>query len=322
MAHLFGPGWLVVGLAAGSAHLVVDHFDPPRSIPFLAEQGVTQGAAGTAFHQAYLAAQRAHSSTPLFPRIRAFPGGGAPKSPQLHANLVAEFGGAGIVSGYGLTEFPVISITSPTDPSEKLARFEGRLHPDVEVRVVGTDGHIQDTSEPGEIRVRGPQVCKGYVDASLNEAAFDRDGFFRTGDLGFVDEEGYVAITGRLKDVIVRLGENISAKEVEDLLQQHSKVDDVSVIGLPDARLGERVCAVVQTRDPAAPLGFDEMLDFLSAHKLMKQKLPEQLEIIEQIPRNPSGKVLKDALRDAFSHARHTPGVGTHPETHRTEDVR
>lgn len=301
VAHLFGPGWLIGGLAAGCAHLVVEQFDPPRTVPFLAKHGVTQGAAGTAFHQSYLAAQRSQPSTPLFERIRAFPGGGAPKSPQLHYDLVEELGGAGIVSGYGMTECPVVSIASPTDPSEKLARFEGRVNPDVEIRVVRGDGSLAGPSEEGELRVRGPQLCKGYVDAVLNADAFDGDGFFRTGDLGFVDSDGFVAITGRLKDVIIRMGENISAKEVEDVLYQHPKVADVAVIGLPDPRLGERVCAVVQPQNGATPLGFDEMVEFLLTQKLMKQKFPEQLESVDTVPRNPSGKILKNELRERFA---------------------
>jgi acyl-CoA synthetase (AMP-forming)/AMP-acid ligase II len=301
VAHLFGPGWLIAALAAGCTHLVVEQFDPLRTIPFLAEQGVTQGAAGTAFHQAYLTAQRTQPEAPLFPRIRAFPGGGAPKPEQLHYDLVEEMGGVGIVSGYGMTECPAISMASPTDPSEKLARFEGRLNPGVEVRVVGADGSIKGPSEAGEIRVRAPQLFKGYVDPALDADAFDEEGFFRTGDLGFVDADDHIAITGRLKDVIIRMGENVSAKEVEDVLHDHPKVADVAVIGLPDARLGERVCAVVESRDPAEPLSFDEMVTFLLSQRLMKQKFPEQLEIVDRVPRNPSGKILKTELKERFA---------------------
>jgi acyl-CoA synthetase (AMP-forming)/AMP-acid ligase II len=301
VAHVFGPGWLIAGLAAGSAHLVVEQFDPPRTIPFLAEQGVTQGAAGTVFHQAYLAAQRARPETPLFPRIRAFPGGGAPKSAKLHEDLIAEMGGVGIVSGYGMTECPTVSMASPTDASEKLARFEGRVAPGVEVRVVGLGGDEKGPGEEGELRVRGPQLFKGYVDSSLDAEAFDEEGFFRTGDLGFLDPEGYVAITGRTKDVIIRMGENISAKEVEDLLYPHPEIADVAVIGLPDPRLGERVCAVVVCRDASKPVRFDELVEFLLEEKLMKQKIPEQLEIVDHIPRNPSGKILKNELRERFA---------------------
>jgi non-ribosomal peptide synthetase component E (peptide arylation enzyme) len=126
-------------------------------------------------------------------------------------------GGAGIVSGYGLTECPVLAMGSPNDPDEKLAHTEGRANPsELEIRVVKLDGTRAGPGEEGEIRARGPQQCKGYLDSSLDAAAFDEDGFFRTGDLGTLDADGYVTITGRLKDVIIRKGENISAKEVED----------------------------------------------------------------------------------------------------------
>ncbi len=304
VAHVFGPGWLIAGLSAGSAHLVVEQFDPPRTIPFLAKHGVTQAAAGTAFHQAYLAAQRAHPDARLFPDVRAFPGGGAPKPERLHFDLIEEMGGVGIVSGYGMTECPTVSMGSPTDPTDSLARFEGRVVPGVEVRVVGLDGRVRGPNTEGELHVRAPQLFQGYVDASLDAEAFDEEGFFRTGDLGFIDEGGHVAITGRLKEVIIRKGENISAKEIEDLLHDHPEVADVAVIGIPDASVGERVCAIVERTDSERPFTFDEMFEFLLAQQLMMQKIPERLEIVDRIPRNPAGKVRKNELRERFAASR------------------
>jgi acyl-CoA synthetase (AMP-forming)/AMP-acid ligase II len=143
-------------------------------------------------------------------------------------------------------------------------------------------------------------MMKGYLDASLDADAFDDEGYFRTGDLGRLDERGNIIITGRLKDVIIRKGENVSAKEVEDFLYLHPKVADVAVIGLPDPDSGERVCAVVQTAEGEEPITFEEMVEHLRGLGLMNQKLPEQLEFIEVIPRNPSGKVLKHVLRDQY----------------------
>jgi acyl-CoA synthetase (AMP-forming)/AMP-acid ligase II len=136
----------------------------------------------------------------------------------------------------------------------------------------------------------------GYVDSELDAHAFDADGYFRTGDLGTVDADGFVRITGRLKDIIIRKGENISAKEIEDLLFTHPGVADVAVIGLPDAERGERVCAVVVAADGENPLGFGEMVEFLRGGGLMVQKLPEQLEVLGVLPRNPTGKVIKRDL--------------------------
>ncbi len=299
--HVGGIGWLIAGLMAGFGHVLVSTFDPERSVPLLSRHGVTQAGAGTAFHQAYLAAQRARPGRPLFPHVRAFPGGGAPKPPQLHYDLKNELGGAGIVSGYGLTECPIIAMNSIQDPDVKLAHTEGRPNPpEAEIRVVRSDGRLAGPCEEGELRIRGPQLCRGYVDSALDAEAFDEDGFFRTGDLGQLDEDGFVVITGRLKDVIIRKGENISAKEVEDLLYSHPKVADVAVIGLPDPALGERCCAVVACQNPDAPLGFDEMAAFLKGRGLMIQKIPEQLECVEAIPRNAAGKILKKELRERY----------------------
>ena len=299
LTHVGGVGWLIAGLLAGVSHVVVAIFDPVHAIPLLARHGVTQAGAGTAFHQAYLAAQRERPAAPLFPRVRAFPGGGAPKPPQLHYDLKNELGGAGIVSGYGLTECPIIAMNSIRDADEKLANTEGRVNPpETEIHVVRPDGTPAAPGEEGELRVRGSQLFRGYLDASLDAAAFDADGFFRTGDLGRLDADGYLVVTGRTKDVIIRKGENISAKEVEDLLYTHPKVADVAVIGLPDPAQGERCCAVVTCRGDV--LDFAEMVAFLKGQGLMRQKIPEQLEVVAEVPRNAAGKIQKQLLRERF----------------------
>ena len=142
---------------------------------------------------------------------------------------------------------------------------------------------------------------KGYLDSSLDADAFDADGYFRTGDLGRFDDEGNVIITGRLKDIIIRKGENISAKELEDMLFRHPAIADVAVIGLPDAASGERACAVVQTAPGADPITFEAMVDYLRTEGLMVQKLPEQIEHVDVIPRNPAGKILKQDLRARYA---------------------
>ncbi len=301
ITHVGGLCWVFVSLLSGASILLIEVFDPERSIDFLATEGVTMAGAGTAFHLAYLEAQRQRGGAPIFPHVRCFPGGGAPKPPQLHYDLKREIGGAGIPSGYGLTECPIISNASPDDPDEKLAHTEGRPSPDeARVRVVDLQGRECGPAEEGEIRALAPQCCRGYLDESLNEDAFDEQGWFRTGDLGYLDADGYLVITGRLKDVIIRKGENISAKEIEDLLYQHPKVGDVAVIGLPDPQTGERACAVVAPKTAADPLSFDEMRDWLREHELMIQKTPEQLEIVDEVPRNPSGKIQKKDLRERF----------------------
>ena len=209
--------------------------------------------------------------------------------------------GCGVLSGYGLTESPVLTMARPEDSDEDLANTEGRPLPGVELELVSADGRVCAPGEEGEVRARAGQLMKGYVDAALDSEAFDEEGYFRTGDLGRLNERGMLTITGRLKDVIIRKGENVSAKEVEDLLYPHPKVGDVAVIGLPDPASGERVCAVVQTAEGSAPLAFREMVDFLCDQGLMRQKLPEQLELVDVLPRNPAGKVMKHELRDRYA---------------------
>jgi len=239
---------------------------------------------------------------PLFANVRTFPGGGAPKPPQLHHDIKREMGGAGIVSGYGLTECPIIAMNGVYDPNEKLAHTEGRANPtEMRIKIVRSDGSEAAAGEEGEVRALGPQLCKGYLDSTLDDDAFDEEGFFRTGDLGNLDADGFLTITGRLKDVIIRKGENISAKEVEDLLHQHPEIAEAAVIGLPDPRTGERCCAVLAFREGAQPLGFDDMVAFLLDQGLSKRKLPEQLEVVAALPRNATGKVLKHELRKQYA---------------------
>ena len=145
-------------------------------------------------------------------------------------------------------------------------------------------------------------VCKGYTDLVQNAEAFDEAGWFRTGDIGHMRPDGHLVLTGRLKDIIIRKGENISAKEIEDLLYTHPKVADVAVIGLPDPERGERVCAVVETHSGEEALSFDEMVAHLKGAGLMTQKVPEQLEILDALPRNATlNKVLKYKLREMYA---------------------
>ena len=297
--HIAGPIWLGSGLMVGLCHLIMSAFDPTTTVPFFAEQKVTIAGSGTMFHMAYLNAQREHPDEPLFPHARCYPGGGAPKPPQLHYDIKKEMGGAGILSGYGLTEAPILTMARADDPDDKLANTEGRPMPGVELKLVTLEGEVAGPGEEGEIRAKAPQVMKGYLDSSLDAEGFDDEGFFRTGDLGRLDD-GYVIITGRVKDIIIRKGENISAKEVEDLLFTHPKVGDVAVIGLPDASSGERACAVVVAKDGGA-LDMDEMRDFLKDNGLRMQAIPEQLEIVDALPRNPAGKVLKQDLKKQYA---------------------
>jgi acyl-CoA synthetase (AMP-forming)/AMP-acid ligase II len=297
VTHIGGVVWLLAALDSGCSNILCESFDPERTVEVLGREGVTLAGSGTYFHQSYLQQQR-RALEPIFPDVRAFPGGGAPKPPSLVTEIRSAFD-VPVLSGYGSTEAPIVTMASPADTDDELAHSEGKPTHGVEIRVIGADGRIVDPGGEGEIRVRAPQLMRGYLDPSLDLEAFDDDGFFRTGDLGRLDGSGNLVVTGRLKDIIVRKGENVSAKEVEDLLATHDKVADVAVIGLPDPDSGERVCAVVQLVD-GDTVSFDEMVVHLRERGLMTQKLPEQLEIVDSLPRNASGKVLKHVLRDEF----------------------
>jgi acyl-CoA synthetase (AMP-forming)/AMP-acid ligase II len=209
--------------------------------------------------------------------------------------------GVRIIHGYGMTEIPMISMGSPTDTDEQLIATEGAPVAGAEIRIVSADESVAEPGVEGEVRVRGPMVCKGYTDPEVTAQAFDSEGWFRTGDLGHLRPDGHLVLTGRLKDVIIRKGENISAREIEELIAAHPSVGDVAVIGLPDAERGERVCAVVELSPGADALTLEELAAFLANEGLMRQKIPEQLEVLDALPRNETlRKVLKYELRERF----------------------
>ena len=228
-------------------------------------------------------------------------GGGAAKPPEVHYEVRDEIGGRGVVHGYGMTEVPMIANGSPHDTDEQLANTDGKPVEGADVRIVTLDGRPAGPDEEGEVRVKGPMVFHGYTDPALDAEAFDEDGYFRTGDLGRLRADGHLNLTGRLKDVIVRKGENISAKEIEDLLYTHPEVVEVAVIGLPDPERGERVCAVVQLAEGSGGLELADVVSFCRQAGLMTQKIPEQLELRTDWPRAGTGKIVKKSLRDEYA---------------------
>jgi non-ribosomal peptide synthetase component E (peptide arylation enzyme) len=149
----------------------------------------------------------------------------------------------------------------------------------------------------GELRVKAPQVMQGYVDERLNEEAFDSEGWLRTGDLGNVDEDGNVYILGRSKDVVIRKGETLSAKAIEDDVVLHPRIVEVAVIGVPHLEYGEIACAVIVLRDPSVPLTLTDLTGFLAEQDVPKRRWPERLEVVATLPRSPAGKVQKGELR-------------------------
>jgi non-ribosomal peptide synthetase component E (peptide arylation enzyme) len=164
-----------------------------------------------------------------------------------------------------------------------------------ELRVVDDGGRALRDGDEGEIMVRGPSLFLGYADAGQTAAAFDAEGFFRTGDIG-VKRGDAVTLTGRKKDLIIRGGENLSPKEIEDVLHTHPAVREATAVSMPHARLGEGVCVYVIPNPGDAPT-LDELVAHCFAAGLARQKAPERLELVAELPRTPSGKVKKDVLR-------------------------
>ncbi|WP_435283292.1 class I adenylate-forming enzyme family protein [Streptomyces koelreuteriae] len=288
-AHIGGPDYTVMLLLYGFPAVLFEQFALPDALESYRRHGVTMAGGSTAFYSMFLTEQRKQPGTPVIPTLRLLAGGGAPKPPELYYAVISEMG-VQLTHGYGMTEVPMITMGAPDDTPELLATTEGRPPESMEIRIVN-----------GEVRLRGEAVCRGYLNTGQTAEAFDPDGFLRTGDLGHVTETGHLVLTGRLKDVIIRKGENISAQEIEDLLHRHPSVGDAAVIGLPDAARGELVCAVVEQPPGAELLTLDAVTAHLRTEGLSVHKLPERLEVVDALPRGETlRKVLKYKLRERY----------------------
>lgn len=216
--------------------------------------------------------------------------------------------GLRLCSGWGMSETLWSTCGGPDDPLQKRHGTDGRPVGDTRIEIRDKDlARTLDPGEVGEIVIRGSSIALGYYgSAELTQAAYTADGWFKTGDMGRLDAEGYLTLSGRSKDLVIRGGENVPVVEVEALLQQHPKVRAVAVVGVPDARLGERVCAVVEARQADNMPTLAELAAFLKDHQLTLQFIPEQLLVLPELPRTPVGKVMKQAVRDLAAQAAST----------------
>jgi cyclohexanecarboxylate-CoA ligase len=227
--------------------------------------------------------------------LRLFACGGADVSPAL-VRLATDQLEACVVRVYGSTEFPTLCSGRRADPLERRAESDGQVIGSAEARIVREDGSTADAGEVGELWARGAERFLGYLDPELTERATAPGAWFRTGDLATIDADGYIAISGRKKDIIIRGGENISSKEIEDLLLEHDSVREVAIVGMPDPVMVERACAFIVPREGERP-GLEELARFLIEQKIARQKLPERLELVDELPKTPSGKIKKFELR-------------------------
>lgn len=299
IAHIGGAAMLATALLTGMRLVLFEAFDPATTPLAIATHNPTFLGTATPFFVAYLEAQRAHGDRPLFPSLRGCLAGGAPVTAELGRQVREAFPVAGIANAWGMTEFPVATSPSLIAAPEVLDHTVGAPVPGVEVRVVDDGEGELPVGGEGELRLRGPQCFLGYADATLDADAFDEAGWLRTGDLGLIDVDGNVRVTGRTKDAIIRNAENISALEVENVLATHPAVADVAVIGIPDPRSGERVCAVV-VPSSAAGVSLESLVRHCHSRGLSRYKHPEHLVVVDTLPRNQFGKVIKRDLRVAF----------------------
>jgi acyl-CoA synthetase (AMP-forming)/AMP-acid ligase II len=288
-AHIAGPDYVLAMLVVGFPSVLLERFEPKAAVATYRQHGVTMAGGSTAFYQALLAVQREAPGEAILPTLRCLSGGGAAMPPAVFHAVRAELG-VPTLHGYAMTEVPMCMMGRWGDPDELLATTAGPPVRGLEIRI----------AEDGEIQLRGTVVSPGYTDPALQAAAFTDDGWFRTGDLGEL-RGGRLVVTGRIKDIIIRKGENISAVELEHLGATHPAVKDIAVIGLPDEERGELVCAVVEP-EPGQTIDLPTLVEHLAAAGIMRQKLPERLELVEAMPRGATlGKVLKAELRKQFA---------------------
>jgi cyclohexanecarboxylate-CoA ligase len=285
---------ILIPVRLGTTVVLLDVWDPGQALSLIAAHRCSYTVAATPFlhgivHHPDLA--KTDIST-----MRVFMCGGADMPPELITSASAALD-CMVTRAYGSTEYPSATACNQDDPPGKRAQTDGRAMRAVQVRIVDEEGSDAPTGVIGDVLVRGPELFIGYLDASLNEEAFTSDGWFQTGDIGRLDAGGYLEITGRRKDIIIRGGENISAKEIEDRLFGHPKIGDVAVVATPDPVLGEKVCAVIVPA-PGQTITLDDVTKWLRAAKFAKQKLPERLIVLDELPRTASGKVQKFKLRE------------------------
>ena len=284
---------VIMPLLIGAKTVYQDIWDPKVAAQLIQEEKVTYTMASTPF-----LADLADT-----PQVRDYDTGslkiflcaGAP-IPRVLAERASKELDIKVLSGWGMSENGAVTTTEPNDPIEKVFNTDGKALPGVEVRVVDDKGKAVPVDAEGLLQARGCSAFVGYMKKPEMHGT-DEEGWFDTGDQARMDADGYIRITGRSKDIIIRGGENIPVVEVEELLYRHPAVVDAAIVGMPDPRLGERGCAFV-TLAPGAELSFAEMIDYLNGARLARNYLPERLEVIREMPRTASGKIQKFVLRE------------------------
>jgi cyclohexanecarboxylate-CoA ligase len=283
---------MMLAFCLGAKLVLQDIWNAGQAARLIEDEGVSFTMASTPFLSDLCDA--AASQRRKLESLRVFIAAGAP-IPQVLVRRAEAALGARIMSGWGMTENGLVTVTGLDDPEDKVSGTDGRAFESMEVRVVGTSGEPLPANAEGRLQARGAGNFVGYLKRP-QYYEMDAEGWFETGDIARMDESGFIRICGRSKDIIIRGGENIPVIEVEQLLYRHAAVSEVAVVAKPDARLGERACAFVALR-PGCSLSFDEMSAFLAEHRITRQYIPEYLCVVDELPHTATGKIQKFALR-------------------------
>jgi acyl-coenzyme A synthetase/AMP-(fatty) acid ligase len=287
-----------VALYNGLTMVLQDRWDPDAAAALIERHGCSMTVAATTFLQDLIAAGQSGSHD--LSSLRLFGSGGAPVPSQV-VESAADLG-INVLRLYGSTEMAMVTTTHPDTPLQKRVETDGRPLRHVEVQVRDADGNPL-IGVPGEIYARGPSASVGFfADPERTASTYLDDGWIRSGDLGLLDDDGYLTIVGRIKEIIIRGGMNVAPREIEDIIGTHPDVADVAVIGIPDERLGEIVCACVVAK-AGVTLDLDGIVSHLQAAGLATYKLPQRLELVEVLPKTASGKIRKVELVEALAGA-------------------
>lgn len=291
---------IILPLIHGAASHLMEAWDPAEALERIARFGCTAAVTATTFLQTLVDAYdpaRHDAST-----MRFWTSAGAPIPGSFVEEARAALPQMQVLSLYGRTENITTTMCTLDDDPARSVTSDGRALPDQEVRILDLEGRELPRGEEGDIAYRGAMNCLEYINQPDETARmFTADGFSRSGDLGTMDADGYVRVTGRLKDIVIRGGLNISVRQVEDLLIAHPAVGQVAIVAMPDRALGERACCYLVPAAGAAPLTLEEIREHLTGAGLAIQKAPERLEVVEALPMTATGKIQKHLLRTAIA---------------------
>lgn len=298
-----------VALLIGAPQILQESWQPQRALAALGKWGGTFVQAATPFLADLVQAVEEGAAAPRSLRLFVATGTTVPRALAAQGRAVL---GAHVCGAFGTTEGCLATLGSPADPPEKACGTDGRPLAGIEVRTCDSSGSRLPPGIEGQLQTRSPTMFQGYLERpDWTADAYTEDGWYRTGDLAVIDADGYLRLTGRVKDVVNRGGEKIPVVEIEQLLHEHAAVREVAIVGMPDARLGERACAFIVLRESAesrrrgqgsaaARTGIDlpAVQAFLDERRVARQYWPERVEIVAELPKTPSGKIRKYLLRE------------------------